>query len=87
MNTGGSNASRVPTPGEGGDGPQAGTVEESTVHDLNVFFFQGDVDESTGERLGINSPNAANIPVHSLYFSSEDLHYMKYTCAFSLFQQ
>lgn len=76
VNTGGSNASRVPTPGEGGDGPQAGTVEESTVHDLNVFFFQGDVDESTGERLGINSPNAAIIPVHSLYFSSEDLHYM-----------
>lgn len=77
VNTGGSNASRVPTPGEGGDGPQAGTVEESTVHDLNVFFFQGDVDESTGERLGINSPNAANIRVHSLYFSSEDLHYME----------
>lgn len=76
VNTGGSNASRVPTPGEGGDGPQAGTVEESTVHDLNVFFFQGDVDESTGERLGINSPNAAIIPVHSLYFSSEDLHSM-----------
>ena len=76
VNTGGSNASRVPMPGEGGDDPQAGTVEESTVHDLNVFFFQGDVDESTGERLGINSPNAANIPVHSLYFSSEDLHYM-----------
>ena len=25
VNTGGSNASRVPTPGEGGDGPQAGT--------------------------------------------------------------
>ena len=77
VNTGGSNASRVPTPGEGGDGPQAGTVEESTVHDLNVFFFQEDVDESTGERLGINSPNAANIPVHSLYFSSEDLHNME----------
>ena len=76
VNTGGSNASRVPTPGEGGDGPQAGTVEESTVHDLNVFFFQGDVDESTGERLGINSPNAAIIPVRSLYFSSEDLHSM-----------
>ena len=78
VNTGGSNASRVPTPGEDGDLPkQPGTVEESTVHDLNVFFFQEDVDESTGERLGINSPNAANIPVHSLYFSSEDLHYME----------
>lgn len=74
VNTGGSNASRVPTPGEDGDDLQAGTVEESSVYDLNVFFFQEDVDESTGERLGINSPNAANIPVHSLYFSSEDLH-------------
>ena len=74
VNTGGSNASRVPTPGENGDLPkQPGTGDENMVHDLNVFFFQG---ESTGKRLGINSPNAANIPVHSLYFSSEDLHYM-----------
>lgn len=78
VNTGGSNASRVPTPGEDGDLPkEPGTGDENMVHDLNVFFFQEDVDESTGERLGINSPNAANIPVHSLYFSSEDLHYMK----------
>lgn len=77
VNTGGSNASRVPTPGEDGDDLQAGTVEESRVYDLNVFFFQGEVDENTGKRLGINSPNAENIPVHSLYFSSEDLHSME----------
>lgn len=77
VNTGGSNASRVPTPGENGDDLQAGTVEESRVYDLNVFFFQEKVDENTGKRLGINSPNAENIPVHSLYFSSEDLHYME----------
>lgn len=77
VNTGGSNASRVPTPGEDGDLPkQPGTGDENMVHDLNVFFFQGEVDENTGKRLGINSPNAENIPVHSLYFSSEDLHYM-----------
>ncbi|MDN0066396.1 fimbria major subunit [Bacteroides gallinaceum] len=62
VNTGGSNASRVPTPGEGGDGPQAGTVEESTVHDLNVFFFQGDD--------GINSDANTKI-THCLYFSQD----------------
>lgn len=74
VNTGGSNASRVPTPGEYGDGSQPGTGDENMVHDLNVFFFQGEVDESTGKRLGINSES--NIPVRSLHFSSEDLHYM-----------
>lgn len=63
VNTGGSNASRVPTPGEGGDGPQAGTVEESTVHDLNVFFFQGD--------YGINSDANTEI-THCLYFSQDN---------------
>ncbi|MBD8040784.1 fimbria major subunit [Phocaeicola sp. Sa1CVN1] len=63
VNTGGSNASRVPTPGEGGDGPQAGTVEESTVHDLNVFFFQGDD--------GINSDANTEI-THCLYFSQDN---------------
>lgn len=67
VNTGGSNASRVPTPGEGGDGPQAGTVEESTVHDLNVFFFQGDD--------GINSSNAENIDVKCLFFDEDELQY------------
>ncbi|MBU3807173.1 MAG: Mfa1 family fimbria major subunit [Candidatus Phocaeicola faecipullorum] len=63
VNTGGSNASRVPTPGEGGDGPQAGTVEESTVHDLNVFFFQGDD--------GIDSDANTEI-THCLYFSQDN---------------
>ena len=67
VNTGGSNASRVPTPGEGGDGPQAGTVEESTVHDLNVFFFQGDG--------GINSSSAENIDVECLFFNENELQY------------
>ncbi|OUP29457.1 Mfa1 family fimbria major subunit [Bacteroides sp. An19] len=67
VNTGGSNASRVPTPGEDGDDPQAGTVEESSVYDLNVFFFQGDD--------GINSSNAENIDVKCLFFDEDELQY------------
>lgn len=67
VNTGGSNASRVPTPGEDGDDPQAGTVEESSVYDLNVFFFQGDD--------GINSSNAENIEVKCLFFDEDELQY------------
>lgn len=63
VNTGGSNASRVPTPGEDGDDLQAGTVEESSVYDLNVFFFQGDD--------GINSDANTKI-THCLYFSQDN---------------
>lgn len=63
VNTGGSNASRVPTPGENGDGSQAGTGDENMVHDLNVFFFQGDD--------GINSDANAKI-THCLYFSQDN---------------
>lgn len=59
-----------PKPGEDGDGLQVGTGDENEVHDLNVFFFQGEVDENTGERLGINSPNADKINIiHIAYFS------------------
>lgn len=47
VNTGGSNASRVPTPGEDGDGPQAGTGDENRVHDLTVFFLNGDLNNAT----------------------------------------
>lgn len=67
VNTGGSNASRVPTPGEDGDDPQAGTGDENRVHDLNVFFFQGDD--------GINSSNAENIDVECLFFDEDELQY------------
>lgn len=63
VNTGGSNASRVPTPGEYGDGLQPGTGDENMVHDLNVFFFQGDD--------GINSDANAKI-THCLYFSQDN---------------
>lgn len=63
VNTGGSNASRVPTPGEYGDGLQPGTGDENMVHDLNVFFFQGDD--------GINSDANTEI-THCLYFSQDN---------------
>ena len=64
VNTGGSNASRVPTPGEDGDLPkQPGTGDENRVHDLNVFFFQGDD--------GINSDANTEI-THCLYFSQDN---------------
>lgn len=64
VNTGGSNASRVPTPGEDGDLPkQPGTGDENMVHDLNVFFFQGDD--------GINSDANTKI-THCLYFSQDN---------------
>lgn len=63
VNTGGSNASRVPTPGENGDGSQAGTGDENRVHDLNVFFFQGDD--------GIKSDANTKI-THCLYFSQDN---------------
>lgn len=64
VNTGGSNASRVPTPGEDGDLPkQPGTGDENMVHDLNVFFFQG---------KGINDLDNPNIDCQ-LYFSGAEL--------------
>ena len=64
VNTGGSNASRVPTPGEDGDLPkQPGTGDENMVHDLNVFFFQGE---------GINDLDNPNIDCQ-LYFSGAEL--------------
>ena len=59
-----------PKPGENGDSLQVGMGDENKVYDLNVFFFQGEVDENTGERLGINSPHADEIDIiHIAYFS------------------
>ena len=64
VNTGGDASTRVPTGGENGDGLQAGKGNENKVHDLNVFFFQGD--------NGINS--AGNPAVDcQLYFSGSEL--------------
>ena len=66
VNTGGSNASRVPTPGEDGDLPkEPGTGDENMVHDLNVFFFQ------TSDGKGLNtSDNAEEIELIQVYFSN-----------------
>lgn len=64
VNTGGDAFTRVPTGGENGDGLQAGEGDENKVHDLNVFFFQGD--------NGINSADNPAIDCQ-LYFSSAEL--------------
>lgn len=47
VNTGGSNASRVPTPEGNGDGSQPGTGDENMVHDLTVFFLDDDLNNAT----------------------------------------
>ena len=65
VNTGGDASTRVPTGGENGDGlHQPGEGYENKVHDLNVFFFQGD--------KGINSTGNPGIDCQ-LYFSSAEL--------------
>lgn len=61
VNTGGSNASRVPTPGEDGDLPkEPGTGDENMVHDLTVFFLNDDLN------------NAETINA-SAYFSEDEI--------------
>ncbi|WP_296262155.1 Mfa1 family fimbria major subunit [uncultured Phocaeicola sp.] len=48
VNTGGSNASRVPTPREDDDlSKQSGTGDENMVHDLTVFFLDDDLNNAT----------------------------------------
>ena len=65
VNTGGDASTRVPTGGENGDGlHQPGEGDENKVHDLNVFFFQGN--------NGINSTGNPGIDCQ-LYFSSAEL--------------
>lgn len=64
VNPGGDASTRVPTGGEKGDGPQPGEGDENKVHDLNVFFFQGD--------NGINSTGNPGIDCQ-LYFSGSEL--------------
>ena len=64
VNTGGDASTRVPTGGENGDGLQPGEGDENKVHDLNVFFFQGND--------GINSTGNPGIDCQ-LYFSSAEL--------------
>ena len=64
VNTGGDASTRVPTGDENGDDHQPGEGYENKVHDLNVFFFQGD--------NGINSTGNPGIDCQ-LYFSSAEL--------------
>lgn len=64
VNTGGDASTRVPTGDEDGDDHQPGEGDENKVHDLNVFFFQGD--------NGINSTGNPGIDCQ-LYFSSAEL--------------
>lgn len=66
VNTEAQASTRVPTPGESGDGPQPGVGDENEVHDLNVFFFQGEV-TAAGERLGINSQGDTPIAAHHYF--------------------
>lgn len=68
-----SRAGTTPTPGEDGDGPQAGVGDENRISDLVLFFFQGEV-TTDGTRLGINSSEPENRHVKILSFSSDDLY-------------
>lgn len=65
VNTDGGARTRAgsPTPGEDGDGPQAGVGDENRVYDLNVFFFQ------TTDQKGLNTiDDVSQIKVVSQYF-------------------
>ena len=59
---------RVPNPGEDGDGEQPGTGDENMVHDINVFFLTG----SFPDGGSILDDNDARI-VASEYFSGDDI--------------
>lgn len=56
---------RVPNPGEDGDGEQPGTGDENMVHDINVFFFQ-----TTGGNGMNTTDNASSVNVMSAYFDN-----------------
>ena len=56
---------RVPNPGEDGDGEQSGTGDENMVHDINVFFLQ------TSDGKGLNTTDGASaVNVMSAYFDN-----------------
>ena len=56
---------RVPNPGEDGDGEQPGTGDENMVHDINVFFLQ------TKDGKGLNTTDGASaVNVMSAYFDN-----------------
>lgn len=47
VNAGTTTRAADPTPGEEGDGDEAGTIEESKVHDVTVFLFRNDDNPTT----------------------------------------
>lgn len=61
---GGAPSTKVPTPGEDGDGLQPGVGDENTVHDLNVFFFR------TPDSRGLNTSAGITLIDRSLYFEN-----------------
>lgn len=63
-----------PTPGESGDGEQAGTTDENRIYNLHIFFFEGEV-AVDGERKGINSDAETPIAAHHYFTQSEITSY------------
>lgn len=63
VNTEHAQNSRIPTPGEDGDGPESGVDAENTIHDLNIFFFH------TEDRNGLNTTTDQSVNVVPIYFN------------------
>lgn len=62
VNTEHAQNSRIPTPGENGDGSEPGVDAENTIYDLNIFFFQ------TEDRNGLNTTDQS-VNVVPIYFN------------------
>lgn len=62
VNTEHAQNSRIPTPGENGDGPEPGVDKENTIYDLNIFFFH------TEDRKGLNTTDQS-VNVVPIYFN------------------
>ena len=60
---------RVPNPGEDGDGEQPGTGDENMVHDINVFFLTGNI---PADGFSILDAKDAQV-VASTYFSEDEI--------------
>ena len=60
---------RVPNPGEDGDGEQSGTGDENMVHDINVFFLTGNI---PADGFSILDAKDAQV-VASTYFSEDEI--------------
>lgn len=62
VNTEHAQNSRIPTPGENGDGPEPGVDAENTIYDLNIFFFH------TEDGKGLNTTDQS-VNVVPIYFN------------------